>query len=395
MTLKPQYRDAMLDGTDTYAKLVSRVYTPANRADDLAWIRGSQAAELDFCIAHPGAAGCARICRAPCDACPSELPTSEREEVSSPPSGYPLCGAVGYRIGEWPNARYDATGAIESWKVFFEFFDGGRPNPAATDAFTRRLEEGGFRGDWKMNATSDNPDMPRFQYNNLIIHAWSPRDAEVAEAVGLELFRGQLAGHARGLDVGTPPDASNATDWHHFLCEGDVAALPGEALLFVGFGKRPVLDFAPVSPATLRPLAGYAVEQVAGVMVMWHPSFDADPALRARVAIALRSDLEAVGRLAPAALEGAQIAVAPKTPTIAALPGRGRGVGVHRSASWLTEHGFDADRVGVIELYDGADYLRARDRSPATLAGLLTVAMSVRSPDACAEVAAQLGTECP
>jgi hypothetical protein len=166
---------------------------------------------------------------------------------------------VGYRVGDWPRTRYDTTGAIESWKVFFEFLDDARPSPAATDAFTQRLGQRGFRGDWKMNATSEDPDMPRFQYNNLIVHAWSPADAEIAEAVGLDLFRGHLAGHGRGLDVGTPPDARGAR---------------------------------------------------------------------------------------------------------------------------------------VVEIYDTEDFLRAREQSPDTLAGMLTVALAVRSADKCPEVAARLETRC-
>lgn len=394
MTLKPRYRAELLTGTDTYDALVARTYTPEQRAADLAWIRGSQDAERAFCDAHPGASGCDRICRAPCDACVSAVEPAPRESVTFPPSGYPLCGAVGYRVGEWPGTRYDTTGAIESWKVFFEFLDNERPSPAATDAFTQRLGERGFRGDWKMNATSEDPDMPRFQYNNLIVHAWSPADAEIAEAVGLELFSGHLAGHGRGLDVGTPPDARNATDWHHFLCEGDLTALPEEALVFVGFGTRPTLDLAPVEPATLRPLGEYHAEPIAGATVLWHPNFDADTALRERVAAALRADLEQVRERAPAALDGARIAVAACTPTIPALPGRGRQMGVHRSSRWLLANGFDAAREGVVEIYDAQDFLRARERSPDTLAGMLTVAFAVRSPERCAEVAAQLGTRC-
>lgn len=393
VTLKPRYRADVLSGTRSYAALVAGTYTPAQRSGDLDWIRSNQRAELSFCAANPGAGGCDRICRIPCDICPSEESPPSWQNLPVQPSGYPLCGAVGYRL-PMPAELYDATGAVEAWKVFFEFADDQLPPPELMTAFTEQLQAKGFRGDWKMNATSQTPEMARLQYNNLIVHAWSPTDATYAEEVGLAVFGGRLAGRGRGLDVGTPPDARDATDWHHFLCEGDPAVLPEEALKFVGFGLAPTVAWeAPPSPVLL-PLSAYREEGIAGFSVLWHPDFVEDPSLQAEMTAALREDLGRVVGIEPNAFAGTRLVVDLVTGPVRGLPSRGHGIGVHRSAEWLSQHGFDPARAGAVEVYSASEFLQNRRSDIGTLSRPLTQALALSRPDECPEVALRLHTTC-
>lgn len=353
-TLKPEHRAAFLSGTETYAELLARSYNEADRAADRAWMARQQAAIVAFCEAHPGSGGCGSVCNSPCEACPDEKLYGGTHVRPVRPAGYGLCGAVGYVVGEGPGGqRYDPLGTVDSWKVFFTF------DPAQTETITPelyhdyfvKLEAAGYRGDAKMVTTTAEPQRLRFQYNNVIVHAWSPADGLIAERVGLEHFAGTLTAHGRGLDV-------MGRDWHTFLCQDQLGVLSEEALAYVGFGTAPAVP----NPAT--PLAAYGEEDL-GVRVSWHPALA--PELRAQVAAALRTDLAAIRTRAPGVdLTEVRIAVS---------AGEKRGMGFHRSAAWLTTHGYDADREGVIELFDARDYLDARVGRPMVLVPSLTWAL--------------------
>lgn len=364
VTLKPRYRDALLTGAETYPELLARTYDATERAEDLAWMASQQRALVAICEAHPGSGGCANICAKPCDACPDARLYGGSDARTVRPAGYPLCGAVGYTVGEGPGGkRYDPDGYVESWKVFFEFDDGYATSipPERYTTFFDRLAAAGYRGDAKMVSMTAEPQRVRYQYNNVIVHAWSPTDARIAERVGLEVFGDALAGHGRGLDV-------HDRDWHTFLCEDDVATLSDEALAYVGFGTLPAIA------RTVLPLSAYVAEE-AGVSFSWHPRIS--PELRGRVAAAVHEDLSNIRSLAPSAdLGGVRIAVAGTSAK--------RGMGFHRSARWLTSHGYDADREGVIEIFDAQDYLDARARRPMALVPFLTLALDPTADTAAA-----------
>ncbi|MDP2315179.1 MAG: hypothetical protein Q8P41_19925 [Pseudomonadota bacterium] len=393
LTLKPRYREALLAGADDYAAIEAREYAAADRATDLGWMASHQEALVSFCQEHPGAGGCARIC-APglvdgaCGACPDGgLPETSGTFLGVRPAGYPLCSSVGYLVGAGTGGTaYDPRGVVQSWKVFFEFQDDFATTltPAAYLEFSQRLAAAGYRGDSKIRSTPHDPGKARFQYNNIVVHGHTPADARIAETVGLAVFGVALAGHGRGLDVGFAPDLRDVRDWHHFLCEGDLGVLSAEALAFVRFDdtfvppavKRVVADESPVAvtPAW-TPLARYESARIGVLEILWHPDFDSRPELRARVDAALREDLASLARrVTPEAVQrlaGTRIAVAPTSPAIPGLPSRGRGIGRHRSAAWVVDHGGDAAREGVIEVYNAEDYLDARTRSPDVLLGHL------------------------
>jgi hypothetical protein len=144
----------------------------------------------------------------------------------------------------------------------------------------------------------------------------------------------------------------------------------------------------PVEADRLLPLASYDAEMLGGARVLWHPAFREDVALRAEVSAALDADLRAYAQTArPASvarLSEVRVAVAPSSPAMAALPSGGRGLGYHRSASWLGAHGLDGAREGVIEIYNARDFLAKRVAEPGVTArmidGVLALALPSRAP---------------
>ena len=128
----------------------------------------------------------------------------------------------------------------------------------------------------------------------------------------------------------------------------------------------------------LTPLVEYDCEVRLGFTVLWHPDVDRlDPTLRDEVIRALDSDIAfALARLTEAehaSLADVRVAIAASTPRLARLPSRGRGIGTHVSGRWLLDNGFDAERAGVVEVYNARDYLRARSDRPDILVGPLRV----------------------
>lgn len=151
----------------------------------------------------------------------------------------------------------------------------------------------------------------------------------------------------------------------------DHAALAG------GGGVLPMpADLPDPAGPTLTPLADYNCDPAGLVTLLWHPAFDDDPGLQAEVREAVIADLAGLRRSLPASaldqLGDIRVAIAPASPAPAWLPSRGRRLGTHRSIDWLVAHGLDADRAGVIEVYNAADYLAMRDEDRAVLLGPLT-----------------------
>jgi hypothetical protein len=238
LVLKPRFRPRLLGGTDTYDSIEAAEFSPDARAADLAWLRAHERREVAFCETTP-VGGCKNICLHDCGACPAEgIPPNAGPRPAVFPSGYPLCGFVGYAENSGTGGTiFDPSGVVLDWKVFFELKDDFATtlSPERLVAFADRLAAAGFRGDAKIPTDPMLPGQERFQYNDVIIHGHSPDDARIAERVGLAFFGVALAGHGRGLDVGSPPDAHGALDWHHFLCQGDLGVLSDEAMRFVRF----------------------------------------------------------------------------------------------------------------------------------------------------------------
>jgi len=248
LVLRPAFRSLVLEHRSNYGAIVKEKYDDGSRTADLAWMEGLQDAEVAFCRAHPGTGGCSRLClpgaagtQTSCDACPktglgSGAPSPSRPDVW--PSGYGLCTFVGWAEGNGTGAPlYDATGVIVDWKVLIELRDYPATfNAQAFAAFTQRLADAGFRGDVKTPTDPSRPDQIRFQYNNVIIHGWSPKDAAIAERIADDFFARSILGRARGVDV-RPDGASAPLDWHHFLCTHEVSSLSREASSYLRFGR--------------------------------------------------------------------------------------------------------------------------------------------------------------
>jgi hypothetical protein len=139
----------------------------------------------------------------------------------------------------------------------------------------------------------------------------------------------------------------------------------------------------PASPPeiSLTPLASYRLEEIAGAHVLWHPLFDTEADLQTTLREALAHDIRLWATTAPPTLaartSAIRIAVAPTTPATPDIPSKGRGLGFHRSAEWLTAQGFDAAREGVIEIYNAADYLEKRSREPSVLGRMIQGALDL------------------
>ncbi|HEY8077654.1 MAG TPA: hypothetical protein VIF62_26185, partial [Labilithrix sp.] len=78
------------------------------------------------------------------------------------------------------------------------------------------------------------PEQIHVQYNNVIVHGWSPSDAKIAETVLDSFFGDALIARGRGVDV-KPAGATAAMDWHHFLCAYDVSTLSDVARAYVTY----------------------------------------------------------------------------------------------------------------------------------------------------------------
>lgn len=240
LVLRDVYRQAVLAGSETYASIEKARYTAEERASDQAWIESQQRAELLVCSQQSGAGGCKNICNAACAVCPlGDAPASSgATRPAMFVSGYGLCAFVGYAEGAGTGGPlYDPAGVILDFKVFFEFGSdfAEQLSPDAFVEFSKRLAAAGFRGDAEIPSDPSLPGQVRFQYNNIIVHGHSPADAVIAEKIGLAMFGAVLAGHGRGLDVGTPPNASSPLDWHHFLCTGGFDGLPTVGKDFVHY----------------------------------------------------------------------------------------------------------------------------------------------------------------
>lgn len=156
----------------------------------------------------------------------------------------------------------------------------------------------------------------------------------------------------------------------------------------VAHDEPPTSPTEPVEADHLLPLSSYDMEVLGGARVSWHPAFREDVALRGEVSAALEADLRAYAQTAPppsvARLSEIRVAVAPTSPAMAALPSGGRGLGFHRSASWLEAHGLDGAREGVIEIYDARDFLAKRVAEPRVtgrmIDGVLALDLPGRAP---------------
>ena len=134
---------------------------------------------------------------------------------------------------------------------------------------------------------------------------------------------------------------------------------------------RAAAQSAPASPDVQSPadvaLSRYAAKQVAGWTVLVHPEAEALDVMRyRRVMAALACDLESVSREIPpdalAAIRGVKIVVTPRMHARDGLSGRG--MCYHDSAGWLTTHGLDAARQGVVEICNMEDFLAWRAEQP-------------------------------
>lgn len=128
----------------------------------------------------------------------------------------------------------------------------------------------------------------------------------------------------------------------------------------------------------VRPISQFEVEKLPRATILWNPDFKDDMRLRYRIRAAVMFDLEILSWQVPAEtwqrLGDIRIAISPKTDGWAAerLPTKGHGSGFHYSAIWLRANGFDAEREGVIEIYNATDFLTNKPVFPMTLVHELT-----------------------
>lgn len=204
LVVRPRYRPELLGSERlTYAMIVAREYTEAQRVSDARWAQSLRDAQAAF---PPGPAVAV--------------------------AGYDPRAYVGYRVG--PATRPVRSGPIVSYKAFFELTDFQASLSADRYAgFVDRLAALGFRGDSKIDL---RPGQVRFQYNNLIVHAPSMEMARCAEAAGLEHFGRELAHTARGVDALVDGEPTN---WHHFLLTGRYHELPAAVRDFVEYREPP------------------------------------------------------------------------------------------------------------------------------------------------------------
>lgn len=385
LTLSPWYRAELIEAGTSYRALESKYYTTEQRRVDEKWTAAQQQAEIAQCEGAGHAGGCARVCASPCDPCPGEWPRTSRGTgalLRQPflASGYPLCKAVGYQVdSSGQRSLYDESGVVESWKVFFDFKPdfAEKFSPASYQEFTRKLASAGFDGDSKLVTTTSDPGRVRFSYNDVIVHARSPSDGVLAEEVGLAHFGEALVGYGRGLDVGRAPNASDSTDWHHFLCQGSLDSLPPEALRYV--------RFEPLGSSELpTPLSKYVEEKGGFAALLWHTDFAGQKSLRDQVRSALLDDLAQLAAKLPSsttsALQGVKVVIDPSS-VRPELEYRGRGLTAYTSRGWVTRRYGSDERFGSIEILNAEDYSRARQKQSVLVHYLAYIVQLAASED--------------
>jgi hypothetical protein len=244
MMMRPSFRAQLLGGSTSVVPATIEVDTAAESEVDEAWIASQQADELAYCAANPGG-GCDQICASPpCSACPA-APVGSASAPLAPyyVSGYGLCDYVGYKTG--PNVQiYDADGLV--WLVYFTFRSLDTDlTPALVHAYGAALSCAGFQGDFKILTDPSRAQQARYQYNDMIVHAHSEHDAELAEAIGLRLFtsggKTLLAAMGRGLDVHNVQVGAyeQFLVWAEYLCaeHGDLGIVDARSSHAVPFTR--------------------------------------------------------------------------------------------------------------------------------------------------------------
>lgn len=197
LVIKPRYRAELLtNSAATWETIVSREYTDALEASDLAWAESMRTFEA---------------------AVPATLTLRPFTNLKQN-AGYAIAGGAGY----------DAAGL--HYKVFFDFTDFQKSlTGERVLGFAKELDRRGYQGDFKIGLTPPT----RFIYNQIIVHAPSVAMGLCVEAVGLAYFQGELDHIARGLDVAL---ANKKTyNWHHYLLTALFDGLPVEARDYVGY----------------------------------------------------------------------------------------------------------------------------------------------------------------
>jgi hypothetical protein len=205
LLLKPKYRGQILSGKATVDE-VKNSYSASEKAIDEAWIQAHQSAQRQFIASR-------------------ELPVDL--------AGYDINQFVGLRCGQY-STLFDDDGMC--YKIFFDFKD---PSTALTPElylqFVKRLAQSAFTGDSKICM---QPGYVRFNYNDIIVHTGSPKLAQLAEAVGVDVFNSRLEYVGRGVDVRGSTGSTGrgeTLDWHHYLAAySDLSRLSTKALNFIG-----------------------------------------------------------------------------------------------------------------------------------------------------------------
>jgi tetratricopeptide (TPR) repeat protein len=205
LMLKPQYRSEFLSGRSV-SDIMQKYYSESDKAADERWIASHQSLERSF---------------------------KNETNLNLAVAGYDIQQFVGYRSGS--GRFYDNDGIC--YKVFFDFRDAQKDlTPELYLQFAQALAKAGFVGDSKVAMT---PGWVRFNYNDIIVHAGTPANAQLAERVGLSMFKAPLAHHARGVDVMQSHQGSSWSDpidWHNFLSKSaDLSRLSPVALKYVNF----------------------------------------------------------------------------------------------------------------------------------------------------------------
>lgn len=120
-----------------------------------------------------------------------------------------------------------------------------------------------------------------------------------------------------------------------------------------------VIAAMPDQAAALTPLAEYSSEVLGGLVVLWHPDFRTRGGLQGSVRDNLEYELSTASPATRDAIAGVRVAVAVESPGARAVGIRsgGHGVSWHRSAQWLEEHGIDAARESVVEIWNAQEFV--------------------------------------
>jgi hypothetical protein len=202
LIVKPKYRESILRGRTEYSKIVNEEYSSELREVDRRWANGFREA---------AAALKAKIGKV-------------NRDTNFYVANYPPEKFVGYHVGR--PTDYDNEGLGR--KVYLEFKSViDDLTPARYLEFSEALRTAGFNGDSKVELA---PGVARFQFNNIVIHAGSSEDAEIAEKVSRHYFSGKLASMGRGVDV---KRNGKGSDWSQFLCSQDTSTLPSSAFRYL------------------------------------------------------------------------------------------------------------------------------------------------------------------